>query len=421
LDKKVRAGKTQIFVGCILLLCLASWGLQTYFSHGRHRNLLTAAYIIGVIKLQYYQPVSVGHLWNAYWRTGTIPGMLKILNDPYTRFLPKEEYSEMRKETEGVFGGIGIFFVPQKVELQISAVIDGSPSDKAGLRSGDRIIAIEKKSVTQLGIKTAIAKIKGAPGTRIRLRIARGEGKNRSEFAVMLTRAIIRIPTVKMKFKQGNSFGKYAQIKISQFAETTAADLQRELGRVNKEKSCKGIILDLRGNPGGELDAAIGVAGMFLPKGTPILHIVNKNKTVAKVESQTGNQQQLTLPMVVLVDNWSASASEIVAGALKDRKRAVLVGTHTFGKDLIQQITELPGGPAVSVTVASYLTSGKRNIHKKGVQPDVAIEIPGAMERFLKTGNSDRFQEMQQLQEQTAVRILREKVVTKVKSAKLAG
>jgi carboxyl-terminal processing protease len=421
LEKKVGAGKTRIIIGCILVLCLAGWGLQTYFRHSRHRNLLTAVYIIGLVKLQYYQPVSARQLWGAYWKTGTIPGMLKTLNDPYTRFLPKEEYGEMRKETEGVFGGIGIFFIPKEVELQISAVVHGSPSDKAGLRPGDLITTVGTKTVAQLGVKTAIAKIKGAPGTRIRLGIARGEGKHRSEFAVLMTRAIIRVPTVEMKFNQGDALGTYAQIKISQFAETTAADLHLELGKVKHEKSCRGIILDLRGNPGGELDAAIGVAGMFLPQGTPILHIVNKNKTVAKVESKTGNQLQSTLPMVVLVDNWSASASEIVAGALKDRKRAVVVGTHTFGKDLIQQITELPGGPAVSVTVASYLTSGKRNIHKKGVQPDVAIELPGAMERLLKTGNWDRFQEMQRLQEQMAVRILREKVLAKVKPDKLAG
>jgi carboxyl-terminal processing protease len=421
LERKVRAGKAQIFVGLVLLLLFVNWGLQSYVRNARYRNLPTAVSVIGVVKMRYYQPVSVRRLWNAYWKTGSIPGMLKTLNDPYTRFLPRDEYSELRKNTEGVFGGIGIFFIPKEIELQIASVVKGSPSAKAGLQPGDRIIAVERKTVDQLGVKKAIAKIKGAPGTQIRLRIARGEGKDRKEFEVTIARAIIHMPTVEMKFKQGDAFGEYAHITISQFAGTTAADLRSELIKLKRKKSCRGIILDLRGNPGGELEAAIGVAGMFLPKGAPILHIINKKHTVEKVVSQTGNQLQLALPMVVLVDNWSASASEIVSGALKDRKRAVLVGTHTFGKDLIQQIIELPGGIAVSVTIASYMTAGKRNIHQKGVQPDIVIEIPGAMERLLKTGNWDRFRKMQQLQEQTAVRVLREKAFSKNKPDKLAG
>jgi carboxyl-terminal processing protease len=397
----------------ILVMGVFCWWTQA--NRGRYRDLLTALFVMGVVKFQYYQPVNLGQLARAYLKTGNITGMLKVLDDPYTRFLPKADYAELRKDTEGIFGGIGIFLIPKESKLMISSVVKGSPGETAGLLAGDRIIAVEQILVSELGVEAAIAKIKGPPGTTVKLRVVRGVGARRQELELGIKREKIQIPTVELSWKDEPGLGQYARIGISQFAATTARDLERLLTRIESNRHCQALILDLRGNPGGELEAALQVAGNFLPEGAPVLHILRRGRPLESLTNQSRNYHDL--PMVVLIDGWSASASEIVAGALKDQKRAMLVGTHTFGKDLIQQIMELPGGVAVSVTIASYLTSGKVNIHRKGVQPDYVVSIPGATERLLRKGDLVLFQRMRKLQEQTAVRLLKRQL----RNRKLAG
>jgi carboxyl-terminal processing protease len=401
--RKIRAGMIPALLALLVLLgSLNWWWCQA--NRGRYRDLLTAACVMGIVKWQYYQPVSLNLLVQAYLKTGSTTGMLKILQDPYTRFLPKNDYVELRKETEGIFGGIGIFLIPKGTKLVISSVVKGSPGEQAGLLPGDRIIGVENIPVSQLGFDAAMTKIKGTPGTSVKLQIVRMVGVERQELKLQITRKKILIPTVELTFKSDPGLGQYAYLVISQFAETTAQDLEQKLNEIKGNRSCRALLLDLRGNPGGELDAALRIAGNFLPQGVPVIHIKRRGHPLESITNHTKGRQDL--PMVVLVDGGSASASEIVAGALKDQKRATLVGTHSFGKDLIQQIMELPGGVAVSVTIASYLTSGKVNIHHQGVQPDCIVAIPGATQRLLEHGETTLYAKMRKLQEQAAVRIL---------------
>lgn len=413
--------KKPSFKWIILLLVLfflaavISWQWQSNQRQGRYKDLFSAIYVMGVVKLHYYQPVSLIKLSQTYIKTGNISDTLKTLGDPYTRFLGKNEYAELQKDTQGTFGGIGIYLVPKANELLISSVVAGSPGEKAGLQQGDRIIAVEGRSVKALSTEVAIAKIRGLAGTKVSLRIARGEDQNRRELQFLITRANISIPTVELKLKTDPLLGKYAHIKITQFAETTPTDLNNRLAEAVKSNA-RAIILDLRANPGGSLDAAIKVAGAFLPVGTPVLHVLRKGYPRQTLKTQTGGQYT-RLPMAVLVDSWSASASEIVSGALKDQKRAYLIGTHTFGKDLIQEVKDLPGDTGVTITIASYLTSGRVNIHKKGVSPNQVVEIPGAMDRLLKKGDPALFFKMQELQEKAAVEYLRHEVLKNLKLA----
>ncbi|MGE5607006.1 MAG: S41 family peptidase [Bacteroidota bacterium] len=394
-----------LLVAVFLVIGSLGWWWQGYARKGKYQDLASAFYLMGVLKLNFYQPVNLAELMKAYWRTGNIAGMLQSLNDPYTRFLNKSEYSELTKETQGRFGGIGVYLIPKEEELLISSVVKDSPGERAGLQQGDRIIKVGDASVKDLSSEVAIARIRGEAGTKVELRIARGEAEKRREIDFKITRANILIPTVEMTIKPDPVLGEYALIRISQFAETTAADLEDYLKRIDNSPQVKAMVLDLRANPGGSLDAAVKVASQFIPAGTPVLHIQRRGYPVQSIAAAGAQHKQL--PMVVLVDNWSASASEIVAGALKDQKRAFLLGSHTFGKDLIQEVKRLPGGAGVTITIASYLTSGKVNIHKRGVQPDQVVEIPGAMERLLKEGNSELFFKMQKLQEEEAIKVLR--------------
>ncbi len=391
-----------LFLGCL------GWWWQEYARQGKYRDLAPAFYLMGVLKVNFYQPVDLVKLMKAYWRTGNIAGMLKSLNDPYTRFLNKNEFSELTKETQGKFGGIGVYLIPKEDELLISSVVKNSPGELAGLQQGDRIIKVGDVSVKDLSSEVAIARIRGEAGTKVWLKVARGEAENRREIDFRIMRANILIPTVEMTVKPDSILGEYAYIRISQFAETTPVDLDNSLKKVDNSPNVKAMVLDLRANPGGSLDAAVKVVSQFIPEGTPVLHIQRRGYPVQSLRAISYQHKQL--PTVVLVDNWSASASEIVAGALKDQNRAFLVGIHTFGKDLIQEVKRLPGGVGATITIASYLTSGKVNIHKRGVQPDQVVEIPGAMERLLKEGNPESFIKMQKLQEEEALKVLRKQI-----------
>lgn len=403
--KKYRLALGVLFFAVIMGL---GWWWQNFARRGKYQDLIPAFYLMGVLKFSYYQPVELTALMNAYWRSGSIDGMLKSLNDPYTRFLNKDEYRELTKETQGSFGGIGVYLIPKEEELLISSVVKNSPGEAAGLQQGDRIIKVGDVSVKDLSPEVAIKRIRGEAGTKVLLRVVRGEGENRRELEFEIVRDNILIPTVETTVKQDPVLGEYAIIRISQFAETTPADLDKSMREIDKSQSIRGIILDLRSNPGGSLDAAVKVASHFIPEGTPVLHIQRRGFPVQKISASRYQHKQL--PMAVLVNNWSASAAEIVSGALKDQKRAVLIGSPTFGKDLIQEIKKLPGGTGVTITIASYLTSGKVNIHKRGVQPDKVVEIPGAMDRLLKEGDPELFFKMQKLQEEEALKVLRDQV-----------
>jgi carboxyl-terminal processing protease len=400
--KRVRVVLLSILVFGIF--AYLGWWWQENVRHGKYQDLIPALYIIGFVKINYYQPVDSFRLMKVYLETGSIARTLKSLNDPYTELLSQDDFTELRKETNGYFDGIGIYL--QKDEPVIWKVASGTPSEKAGLRAGDRIIEVDHIPVKSS--PAAINKIKGKAGAKVLLRVVRNERVKSKIYDIQVTRAKIYIPTIQMKVLNDPILGKYAFLKIDQFSDTTAPDLEKKLTTIDKLNECRGLILDLRANPGGLLDAAVDIAGYFLPKGTPVLYIYKRGQLVkvAKTNKLTVHKQ---LPIVILVDYWSASAAEILAGALKDQKRAILVGTATFGKDLIQEVKELPGGMGFKITVYNYLTSGRINIHKRGVQP---TQIVGeSLNMVLKKGDTVRFLKIQALQEQAALQILRNQVL----------
>ncbi|MCL6588478.1 MAG: S41 family peptidase [Firmicutes bacterium] len=412
---------TLVFIGCSSL----GWWWGDNLRRGKYRDLIPALYSIGILKFNYYQPVSAARLMKVYWKTGNINRMLESLQDPYTEFLDQSKYNELVKETEGSYGGIGVYLAPGKGPdaggLVIEKVIDGSPAQAAGLRPGDQLIAVDQVPVQKAG--DAFQMITGKIGTKVSLRISRpinGQGlpgdQRRRQMVITITRRKIEIPTVIMKLAVDPIIGEYAFIKITQFAKTTPGDLGRKLKELER-RNCKGLVLDLRGNPGGLLDESIEVIGHFLPENSPALYIYHRGRLV-EVRRVGRGYTHPKWPVIVLVNRYSASAAEVVAGALKDQKRAILVGTPTFGKDLIQDVRELPGGGALKFTVFNYYTSGKVNIHKRGVQPNQIVEEPN-FHPGRQSESLDSTLDLQNDYARMALKILRKQVLKLEK--KLAG
>ena len=354
-------------------------------------------------KRYFFAPVSWTGLFRAYLRTGTIDGMLASLNDPYTRFLTPPEYRELRVQTDGIFGGIGIILNQHEKVLVILKTLKGSPGEAAGLRYGDRIVKIDGRPAEAMSVDEAVAAIRGPAGTAVCLTIARGKDNGEKILELKITRANIKLPSVEWESIDDPKAGRIARIVISQFAERTTSEFEAALQAADRAHA-RGLILDLRNNPGGLLDAAIGVANKFLDGGV-ILYMLRRDSPREPFAAKRIVPRRY--PVVVLVNQWSASASEIVAGALKDRGIATLVGTKTFGKGVVQEIVPIGEGSALSVTVAKYLTAGGHSIDKTGIMPDVVVDIPGAMDRALKTGNLDELRSLERLQEERAIEVLR--------------
>ncbi|MCL6614638.1 MAG: S41 family peptidase [Firmicutes bacterium] len=339
--------------------------------------------------------------------------MLATLHDPYTRYLDPAEYRELKLQTDGTFGGIGVILNHDGDRLVIMKVLEGTPGMKAGLRRGDVITAIDGRSTEKMSSEEAAAAIRGPEGTKVTLTIARGAGEGEKAFNVTITRAKIKLPSVEWEIIEAPRAGKIAFITLSQFAERTASELEEAL-RAADRAGARGLILDLRYNPGGLLDAAIEVASKFLDGGV-VMYMVARNHLRKPFYAEPHVPREY--PMVILVNQWSASASEIVAGALKDRGVATLVGAKTFGKGVVQEIVPLSGGGALSVTVAKYLTAGGRSIDKIGIAPDVVVDRPGVMERAIKSGNPEELQKLDRLQRERAIEILRSKLAAPAAAA----
>lgn len=302
---------------------------------------------------------------------GAIDGMLASLNDPYTRFMREQRYKELKIETKGKFGGVGFIITIRNESLTIIAPIDGTPASRAGLQPGDVIVKINDESTKGMDLTTAVSKIRGAPGTYVTLWIMREGLKEPKKFKIK--REIINIKSVFSKIINYKE-KKIGYIKISTFAEETPQSLEKIL-REFEDKKLDGFVLDLRNNPGGLLFTAWKVADLFLNKGIIV-------STKGRISSQNREYYASSIeycadvPMVVLVNEGSASASEIVTGALKDNKRAIVVGTKTFGKGVVQTVRELGDDIAVAITTAKYYTPSGVCIHDTGIKPDIEIDFP---------------------------------------------
>lgn len=345
-------------------------------------ELRTFAEVYGKIKSDYVEGVEDKKLINE-----AINGMLTGL-DPHSSFLDVEGFKDLQAGTQGEFGGLGIEVGMEDGLVKVISPIEDSPAFKAGIKSGDLIMQLDEKLVKGMSLNDAVKVMRGKPNTPIKLTVLRkGESK---PLYITLTRAIIKTQSVKFKLSEQD----YPYLRITQFQEHTGEDLAKALKTLREQNKgpFKGLVLDLRNNPGGLLNAAVGVSGAFIPKDTLVVYTEGRTPdakmqlTANPVNYARGGESAdylkdlpediKNVPMVVIVNGGSASASEIVAGALQDHKRAVIMGTQSFGKGSVQTILPMNNGTAIKLTTARYFTPKGRSIQAKGIVPDIIVEDP---------------------------------------------
>ncbi|WP_144983919.1 S41 family peptidase [Halomonas sp. C22] len=298
-------------------------------------------------------------------------GMLSEL-DPHSAYLDANEYQSLRESTQGEFGGIGIEVGTENGQLMVITPIDDTPASRAGLLSRDIIIAIDGTPTDNLSLQEAVNLMRGEPGSQLRLSILRaGEDTPRD---LTLTREIIRSESVRHETLEPG----YGYLRISQFQSRTPEQARRALERMAREQPLEGLILDLRNNPGGVLQAAVGVADLFLDSGL-IVYTEGRLSDTEMSFSASPDTPARDVPLVVLINSGSASAAEIVAGALQDQRRGVIMGTESFGKGSVQQIMPLGNGEGLKLTTALYYTPNGRSIQAQGIEPDVEV-VRGRLE-----------------------------------------
>ena len=298
---------------------------------------------------------------------GAIKGMVQSL-DPHSSFMSKEEHQDLMIETKGSFSGVGIEISMRDKVLTVVAPIEGTPAYEAGIKSGDKIIKIGKKSTRDMGLADAVKNIRGKKGTKVKLTIAREGEEKPIEFVII--RNVIPLRSVRGLMLTPD----IAYLRISNFQSKTARDLSAALKKIEKDHKLKGLILDLRNNPGGLLSQAIEVADLFLDSGI-IVSTKGRNASQDMQVAAKKNDIHGNYPIVVLVNGGSASASEIVAGALQDNKKALLLGTKTFGKGSVQTILPLSDGSGLRLTTARYYTPSGKSIQSSGITPDIEVEF----------------------------------------------
>ena len=310
---------------------------------------------------------------------GALKGMLSTL-DPHSEFMEPVKYDDLRKDTQGEFGGVGIVVSMKDNYLTVVSPMEDTPGFKAGILTGDRIVKIDGKSTEKLGLNDAVKRLRGAPDTEVTLttyRPSSGQFKDHT-----LTRAKIKVDTVKdvngrREFPLGDD--KVGYVRLVQFGEATAGDLEDAMRKL-EGKGMESLILDLRDNPGGLLDQAVQVCEKFLPSGQLIVSTEGRDSKTKSTYHGKGRGRHSALPIVVLVNNGSASASEIVAGCLQDCTalrvcKAIIVGEQTFGKGSVQSILPLQDGSALRLTTAKYYTPSHKVIHEKGITPDIIVAM----------------------------------------------
>ena len=297
---------------------------------------------------------------------GAIRGMLMSL-DPYSQFLDPQEYKELQSETTGNFGGLGIEIAIRNDILTVVAPIDKTPAYQAGIKPGDRIVKINGESTKDITLLEAVRKLRGPKGTKVIITVSREGIKD--FFDLTITRDIINIISVWKHIVDDNT----GYIKIRNFAEKTAPDMEKAILEL-KDKKIKAIIIDLRNNPGGLLSSAVDVSNYFLQEGTLIVYTEGRMKAQNMRFVANKKENICDEPLVILVNKGSASASEIVTGAIKDNNRGVIIGSQTFGKGSVQTIYNLSDDSGIKITTAYYYTPSGKLIHEKGITPDIVVE-----------------------------------------------
>lgn len=295
---------------------------------------------------------------------GAMAGLVASLGDPYSQYLNPKEFEEMNIRVQGTFGGIGIVVgADEEGKIKVVSPIKGTPAERAGIKTGDIIFTVNGESTRNLSTDQVVEMMRGEPGTELRLVVLRGK----EEKSFRLIRQIINVPSVEWKMLEQTPAIGY--IRLNQFNSHSDREMSEALKAVS-EKKAQGLILDLRDNPGGDLNVAVNIADMFMENGTIVI-IQNAKGEKRTFEAKPGS---VKLPMVVLINGGSASASEILSGCLKDHRLAQLVGEKSFGKGLVQTIFPLRGGDALKLTTDKYLTPAGTDINKIGIQPDFVVK-----------------------------------------------
>jgi carboxyl-terminal processing protease len=397
-----------VTISALLLLLTLSLGggvaSKSNDSAATYENLRVFTEVLSIIQSQYVDEVPPKDIiYNAI--KGTLRGL-----DPHSSFLDPEMYREMQVETSGSFGGLGIEITLKDDVLTVVAPIEGTPAYRAGILSGDRIIKIEGLTTKDMQLSDAVKRMRGKPGSKVTISIVREGWTEPKDFAI--TREQIRVQSVKsQQMEPGLEY-----IRLRQFQEQTAGDLETALDKFSKDGKITGLILDLRNNPGGLLTSSVEVTEKFIDSGRLVVYTEGRVRNQNMRFQANAKKAYTEFPMVVLVNQGSASASEIVAGALQDWGRAVVLGTQTFGKGSVQTIIPLSDGSGLRLTTAKYFTPKGRSIHGKGLTPDIIVEqpkpttpAPGAATEAPPPPNGDNPQEMlkKDVQLQRAVDLLK--------------
>lgn len=346
---------TGLAVAVFVLVVGLGWLVATNYK--QFGNLVK---VIALIKTQYLNPVGYDTMVE-----GAIRGLVQSLDDPYSAYLDPVTYKHLREQIKGTFGGLGILVGMKDEYLTVARTYRGTPAYREGIQPGDVIYKIDNREVRGIDLETAVQLMRGPVGTKVTLTLVRPNVPN--PFEVELTREEITVPTVESRMLKNG----IAYVGIVQFTEKTPEELEENISRL-KQQGLRAVVLDLRSNPGGELMSAVKVAGRFVPAG-PVVYIDYRG---GRQEEYPARGNNLGLPLAVLINEHSASAAEIVAGAVKDTGSGILVGQKTFGKGVVQMVFDLDNGAGLKLTTARYLTPKKHDINKKGIEPDVVVSQP---------------------------------------------
>jgi carboxyl-terminal processing protease len=363
--------KTRVIAGFAVVVVFLSFFIISSQRHSSaegkgsdYESIELFTDVMSIVKKSYVEEVDTKKL--IY---GAINGMLSSL-DPHSSFMSPESYKEMKIDTKGAFGGLGIEISIKDGVLTVISPIEDTPAFKAGIKSGDMILKIDDKFTKDLNINDAVKRMRGIKGTKVILTIMRDGFEKPKEFP--LVRDIIQVKSVRFSLTEGG----YGYVRIAQFQEKTDEDLSKALKTMREESKgeLKGLVLDMRNDPGGLLDQAVKVADHFTPEGQMIVYTEGREKDSKMQFTARKGTKEANYPIVVLINGGSASASEIVAGALQDHKRAIILGTQSFGKGSVQTIIPLSDDSGLRLTTARYFTPKGRSIQAKGITPDIVVE-----------------------------------------------
>jgi carboxyl-terminal processing protease len=391
--------KKAFVIGSLLVVLTLSLGgsvaSKSTESGATYEQLKLFTEVLSIVQNQYVDEVPPRELIYSAIK-GTLRGL-----DPHSSFLDPESYKEMQVETSGSFGGLGIEITLRDDILTVVAPIEGTPAYRAGIQPGDRIVKIDGIVTKDMQLSDAVKRMRGRPGSKVTVSVAREGWTEPKDFDI--TREQIRVQSVRTH-DLSNGIG---YLRVRQFQEQTAHDVEAALEKFAKSGT-KAMVLDLRNNPGGLLTSAVEVAEKFLEDGKLVVYTEGRVRNQNMRFSAHAKKPLSTIPMVILINQGSASASEIVAGALQDYNRAVVVGVQSFGKGSVQTIIPLSDGSGLRLTTAKYFTPKGRSIHGKGIAPDIVVELPKEKEPTAKPPSLDPLEELKKdIQLQRALDVIK--------------